>query len=450
MKKVFLIFLLLLIVALQAESQTHPVTINLNGSVAGSSNISSNGGHTTYTRYHECWITDLDPDGDGHFHVYDWEPTIYPTKITVSIATPAKGYGYVQGQLDSAIVNGTQLITGSGGKITTGSAGTWWIDYDAMKPRAQEAFYTHKVYKEADAPSGLDTTYRWSSSGRGDTYSVYWRGSASVGVTLTNGVTTSHNGIGFLTTGALLKSGQVTWSQSSLVQNGEGGTGGGSWKVVHKERCRVCKDEVGMHEHQRLCYGCLEWYECYKHPGDHIEVSCPQLNGLYCSYGSYYKCSPHTHNYSSGSSADNTPNCPDCTSHCSSPCGCMNSGTCNGTVVDNTPDCSYCTSGCSSCDSDDDDDDDDSSSDDDDSDDDSSSVTCSRPGCDASEDHRVPPCSACGAGYWTCGDYASWSKNQHRVRTCRRAGCSNTWQRCISSTPACKVASGQGCWAADP
>ena len=46
---------------------------------------------------------------------------------------------------------------------------------------------------------------------------------------------------------------------------------------------------------------------------------------------------------------DNTPNCSDCTSHCSSPCSCSTSGTCNGTVVDNTPDCSDCTDGCSSC-----------------------------------------------------------------------------------------------------
>ena len=29
---------------------------------------------------------------------------------------------------------------------------------------------------------------------------------------------------------------------------------------------------------------------------------------------------------------DNTPNCPDCTSDCSSPCNCTNSGTCGGTV----------------------------------------------------------------------------------------------------------------------
>ena len=148
-KILFTLLFLLLVVALQAESQTHPVTIDLNGSVRGSSNISPNGGHTTYTRYQECWITDLDPDGDGHFHVYDWEPTIYPEEITVSIATPAKGYGYVQGQLDSAIINGTQLITGSGGKITTGDAGTWWIDYDEMRPKAKEVFYTHYVRKKS-------------------------------------------------------------------------------------------------------------------------------------------------------------------------------------------------------------------------------------------------------------------------------------------------------------
>ena len=180
---------------------------------------------------------------------------------------------------------------------------------------------------------------------------------------------------------------------------------------------------------------------------------------------------------------DGTPNCPDCTTHCSSPCLCTNSGTCNGSTSyhacgqhetsvsgdhsngtytcgihsgykcqeshDHKTYISSCTqtdSNGSTCTN-------------------SSgyyecsqhthtypppSVTCSRPGCDASEDHRVPPCSACGAGYWTCGDYASWSENQHRVRTCRRSGCGNTWQRCISSTPNCNVASGQRCWAADP
>ena len=34
---------------------------------------------------------------------------------------------------------------------------------------------------------------------------------------------------------------------------------------------------------------------------------------------------------------DDTPDCPDCTSHCSSPCSCSNSGTCNGSVASPPP-----------------------------------------------------------------------------------------------------------------
>ena len=54
--------------------------------------------------------------------------------------------------------------------------------------------------------------------------------------------------------------------------------------------------------------------------------------------------------YNSGSTppTDNTPNCQDCTSHCSSPCSCTNSGTCDGTVVDTTPNSQDCASDCSS------------------------------------------------------------------------------------------------------
>ncbi|RKU10368.1 hypothetical protein C6503_19855 [Candidatus Poribacteria bacterium] len=436
----FLMFLLLLIVALQAESQTGPVTIDLNGSVTGSSNISSNGGHTTYTRYQECWITDLDPDGDGHFHVYDWEPTIYPTKITVSIDTPAKGYGYVKGQLDSAIINGSQQIKGSGGKVTTGSAGTWWIDYDAMKPKAQEAFYTHYVRKSADAPTGLDTTYSWSSSGRGDCYSIYWRGSASVSVTLTTGVTTSHNGIGVLSTAALVKSGQVTWGQSTLVQNGEGGTGGGTWKVVHKERCRVCKDEVGMHEHQRLCNGCLEWYECYKHPGNHIEVSCPQNDsGQYCEYSSYYKCSPHTHAYSgSGSgSGGGLPATGDTGGNPPTPSPSMHP--CNIHNTSESGDHSYQAS-CSSTDS--------------------NGNYCTVTNFYACQSHThsypSPPASPppsgntvpCAAGH-PYNPNSNWAVSHHRTRTCRFSTCGKSWQLCQGPKPDCSAAIRQGekCWA---
>lgn len=39
----------------------------------------------------------------------------------------------------------------------------------------------------------------------------------------------------------------------------------------------------------------------------HALVSCPQLNGVSCSYGSYYLCSPHVHAYPSNPTFDPQP-----------------------------------------------------------------------------------------------------------------------------------------------
>ena len=235
-----------------------------------------------------------------------------------------------------------------------------------------------------------------------------------------------------------------------------GNTGPAEWAVVrdngrilstisNKNRTAMNDELVTIASHKKKCPE---------------SISSPTLFGLLgktdpCPYY-YYQCNssntcPNKDNHVSGGTPppssggtpppDNTPNCQDCTSHCST-CNCSNSGTCNGSVYtpptapsDNTPDCSYCTDGCSSCQK-------------------PSKVYCARSACGAEVsdrlEHRVAPCSACGKGYWTCGDYASYSENKHRVRTCRRSGCGNTWQRCISSTPDCNVASGKRCWAAAP
>ena len=153
-----------------------------------------------------------------------------------------------------------------------------------------------------------------------------------------------------------------------------------------------------------------------------------------------------------GAVTDGTPNCPDCTSDCSSPCSCTNSGTCGGSVVDNTPNCSDCTSHCSSpcsC---------------------TNSGTCngsvytppstpstpptppptpSTPttvvcggaawtGCIASvssrTEHHVPSCSNCGNSYWTCSEYAYRHTN---VLTCKRSGCRMSLTRCQNGPDAC-------------
>ena len=128
----------------------------------------------------------------------------------------------------------------------------------------------------------------------------------------------------------------------------------------------------------------------------------------------------HTVRVSGSSSSDATPNCSDCTSHCSSPCRCTNSGTCNGTVStpptpsDNTPDCSYCTDGCSSC----------------------PSSSGYDPGCghiyDSLEAYEALPgncviwefpCSICNESYWAC--------QGHEVETVT-CSCGATVSKCVN------------------
>ena len=144
---------------------------------------------------------------------------------------------------------------------------------------------------------------------------------------------------------------------------------------------------------------------------------------------------------------DGTPNCPDCTTHCSSPCGCTNSGTCNGAVTDETPNCPDCTTHCSSpcgC---------------------TNSGTCNGaasapstpttpppepepttvacggasytgcPGASSGTEHQVLLCSnGCGNGYWTCSTDAPLHTEE---KTCKRSGCSATLTPCKNGPSAC-------------
>ena len=81
-------------------------------------------------------------------------------------------------------------------------------------------------------------------------------------------------------------------------------------------------------------------------------------------------------------------------------------------------------------------------------------VSCGRSACSASvsssTEHQSSPCSA-GHTYWTCNpgvNVSNWL-NKHRVRTCRRSGCGQSWQACVDgwNAPQCNAKSGSGCWA---
>ena len=71
-------------------------------------------------------------------------------------------------------------------------------------------------------------------------------------------------------------------------------------------------------------------------------------------------------------------------------------------------------------------------------------------GGSSSTAHKSSACSA-GHTYWTCNSGVNVSRweNKHRTRTCRRSGCSNSWQACVDgwTAPRCNAKSGAGCWA---
>ena len=127
--------------------------------------------------------------------------------------------------------------------------------------------------------------------------------------------------------------------------------------------------------------------------------------------------------------SDGTPNCPDCTSHCSSPCSCSTSGTCDGTMV--TAACGVHTiepgsssehshryiSSCSETEN---------------------GNTCTNTSgyyaC-SPHSHTYPAMVSCAAGHSYREDHPNraYLDNLHRPRECRFSGCGNSWHACSIS-----------------
>ena len=202
------------------------------------------------------------------------------------------------------------------------------------------------------------------------------------------------------------------------------------WKVCRASACSVLFPPP-EHEHE---------YDYYDHKVKGQESVYDFWNPNAICGEEYYTCEhptcPKSNTHWSGSGStpppptDNTPNCPDCTSDCSSPCGCTNSGTCGGTVTGSQPPS-------------------DSNP--------PSTVSCGRSACtesvSSSKQHKSDPCAA-GHTYWTCNptvNVTNWL-NKHRVRTCRYSECGRNWQQCVTgTTPICnkpyRKRNGLKCWA---
>ena len=135
----------------------------------------------------------------------------------------------------------------------------------------------------------------------------------------------------------------------------------------------------------------------------------------------YFTCEhstcPESNTHMSGATTptDGTPNCPDCTSHCSSPCSCSNSGTCNGAVYTPPPPpptpSTPTTVACGGA----------------------SYTGCS--GASSRTEHHVPSCGNCSNSYWTC---MSGAVDRHTdVKTCKRSGCGASLTRCQNGPGQC-------------
>ena len=493
MKKVFLfMFVFVMSLTLPLANATIEV-VKTNGgiSISGPSklrkHISCQMGHShAYTS--QC---QTDPP-TGHS-----ERTNIPSKVTLTVSGTVSGYGAAGGAFRSAVIDGEKVADWEGAlgeqSETLDTIGVCGFSGTSPEAYTEDELITYSV--SGNSADKLGTDHQWIATAGIYIRGIEWIGTASSSVSV--GVLANLDETPSLSVSATTSSGMTMKYQQAKDKGWSSTDDDGTWEVVPLYRCSTCGGNSesssdwlrlsGAHSHHFVCGGCGKHIKCKNNHGDHIEVSCPQLNGLYCSYMSYYKCSPHTHNYSSGSSTDNTPNCPDCTTHCSSPCLCTNSGTCNGSTsyhacgqhetsvsgdhsngtytcgihsgykCQESHDHKTYISSCTSTDSN------------------GNSCTntggyyecqphthsyptlveCAHDNCTEMVSSRTSHRTQCGSGqhyYWPgCPNNTnSWSQDStHQEKTCRYSDCGQTWRRCLTPRPDCTSPNRQRqkCWA---
>ena len=417
--------------------------LNLQGDISYTSKPSVSCWPSSFTKYVDI-VT-----GESTWY-YDW----VSGTATVSVSAGMSGVGQGQGTLTNISIMGKPPIgTWQDKESDAGTAnpdGSW-----SSGTGSASASYSESIPDTAEDGD----SWSWSAGGSTTIWPWEWHETTAWGVNVSvpAGVSGRYTTTGGWQKGTTVsrsapgRSGSITLDidYKCTACNRYGDTpeaiGG---KAAHEEipcprdgcsvRYRKCSPPTG-HE---VCDGCGD-RKC--DGDDHSYVDKCNLSGLGCGKD-IYKCTESDHGAvildcgdavlacmrdSHTCVTDETPNCQDCTSHCSSPCSCTNSGTCNGTVVDETPNCQDCTSHCSSpcsctnsgtCNgtvstppsgSTPPEDDDGDSGDSGDSS--SNMITCS-----ANSSHSYP------ANHPNVG----YLNDLHRSRTCRFSGCGNSWHAC--------------------
>lgn len=171
------------------------------------------------------------------------------------------------------------------------------------------------------------------------------------------------------------------------------GSWGRSWYVDNETGARVSAGACGHYyaskydaDHRSVSYPCSThtYYACQtpSTSAHSLQASCSSTdsNGNYCTVTSFYACDSHTHVYPTPSPAPTPSPTPT-----PSPPPAPTTVACGGA--------SY--TGCL--------------------------------GASSRKAHHVPSCGNCGAGYWTCSQYASRHTDS---KTCKRSGCGATLTPC--------------------
>ena len=404
MKKVFLLSILLFCVVLCVWSLPRIGAPDPYLTISGGPSISANASGT-YTYYIRETGTTV--------------PT-HPDPVSMTISGTAMGLGWIDFKITSITINGSNHLTNS----QYGEAPTEEIGYMAavvgipLSDSVENDDFSFPV--RAASWTATPGTYNWSASGLAVRKLARWDGSQWV----------VHN-------------------DTSDPAYRHSASGSGSWTVKKTNVCSFCKrtgvSSATAHHvpcPNPNCNAGRAYWNCYGVPPSHaLLATCSS-----CNAANVYACSGHPESCYSGSGSGNSGNSGDTGSSTMLACGVHGSGTSGDhsyqASCSSTDSYGTCTgTGFYAC----------LHSHSYPSPPPPSTVSCGRSACttavSSTDEHRVGPCSTCGASYWSCGSYASYSENQHRVRTCRRSGCGNTWQRCTSDTPNCSAQSGSRCWA---
>ena len=236
----------------------------------------------------------------------------------MTISGAGKGLGWIDFKITAITINGSDhLPNPQEGEAPTEDIGyTVALSGIPMYATAENDEFSFTVVKASKWRSDPGP-YEWTASGQALRKLARWDGGQWV----------VHNNIS-----------DPTYTHDA--------SGSGSWKVEKKYVCSVCKrtDVSSPTAHHvpcpnSNCNAGRSYWKCYGVPASHaLLATCSNCNAT-----NVYACSGHPNSCTSSGSTpptgstppaptDNTPNCQDCTSDCSSPCSCTNSGTCGGTV----------------------------------------------------------------------------------------------------------------------